>query len=83
VEGKEKLPNLKLDGFKKHLGKRKALVTHPKIVMGEYYQSFENRHQKNERIHVIQGLESILQLMLNERRAKEKKKFSLWQFSTF
>jgi len=42
VEGKEKLPNLKLDGFKKHLGKRKALVTHPRIVMGEYYQSFEN-----------------------------------------
>jgi hypothetical protein len=42
VEGKEKLPNLQLDSLQKHSGKRKALVTHSRIVIGEYYQILEN-----------------------------------------
>jgi len=53
VEGKEKLPNPKLDDLQKHSSKRKILVVHLGVVVGEYYQSSENRHQKNERIHVI------------------------------
>jgi hypothetical protein len=42
VEGKEKLLNPKLDNLQKHSNKRKTLVAHLKVVMGEYYQSFES-----------------------------------------
>jgi len=42
VEGKEKLLNPKLDDFQKHLGKRKILVVHLRVAMGEYYQSSKN-----------------------------------------
>ncbi len=44
VEGKEKFLNPKLDGLHKHLGKRKALIAHLKVVVCEYYQSFENQY---------------------------------------
>jgi hypothetical protein len=46
VEGKEKLINLKLDGLHLHLGKRKSLIVHLKVEVGEYYQSSESQHQK-------------------------------------
>jgi hypothetical protein len=42
VEGKEKLQNPKLDGLQKHSSKKKTLVAHSKVVVGEYYQSFES-----------------------------------------
>jgi hypothetical protein len=44
VEGKEKLLNFKLDDLHKHLSKRKVLVVHPKVVVGEYYQSSKSQH---------------------------------------
>jgi len=53
VEGKEKLVNLKLNGLHKHLGERKVLIVHPRVAVGEYYQSFESQHQKNKRMYVI------------------------------
>jgi hypothetical protein len=59
VEDKEKFLNPKLDGLQKHLRKRKVLVVHLGVAMGEYYQIFESQHQKNERIHVIQGPQSV------------------------
>ncbi len=40
VEDREKLLNLKFDGLQKHLGKRKVLVVHLGVAMGEYYQIF-------------------------------------------
>jgi hypothetical protein len=48
----------------------KAMIVHPKIVVGEYYQSSKSQHYKNERIHVIQGPQSILQSVLNGGRAE-------------
>ncbi len=42
VEGKEKLLNPKLDNLQKHSSKRKNLVVHQRVVMGEYYQSSES-----------------------------------------
>ncbi len=44
VEGKEKLLNPKLDGLNKHLGKRKSLVVHSGVAVGEYYQIKKNQH---------------------------------------
>jgi len=46
VEGKEKLLNLKLDGLNKHLGKRKSLVVHLGVAVGEYYQSLKTNIRK-------------------------------------
>ncbi len=40
VEDREKLLNPKFDGLQKHLGKRKVLVVHLGVAMGEYYQIF-------------------------------------------
>jgi hypothetical protein len=40
--GKEKLLNPKLDDFQKHSSKRKILVVHLRVAMGEYYQSSKN-----------------------------------------
>jgi hypothetical protein len=83
VEDREKLLNPKFDGLQKHLGKRKVLVVHLGVAMGEYYQIFLSQHKKNERIHVIQGPQ-LIQLVLNGGRAETKRNiFSLWQFSTF
>jgi hypothetical protein len=53
VEGKEKLLNPKLNGLQKHLGERKVLIVHPRVAVGEYYQSFGSQHQKNKRMYVI------------------------------
>jgi hypothetical protein len=51
------------------------LIARSKVEVGEYYQSLKSQHQENERIHVIQGLKSIMQLMLNGGRTKKKKKY--------
>jgi hypothetical protein len=40
VEDREKLLNPIFDGLQKHLGKRKVLVVHLGVAMGEYYQIF-------------------------------------------
>jgi hypothetical protein len=43
-----------------------------------------NIKKLNENIHVIQGPQSSLQLVLNGGRAEKKRNiFNLWQFSTF
>ncbi len=46
------------------------MITCHGVAMGNYYQSNQSQHQKNERIHTIQRLHSIVQLMLNGGRAK-------------
>jgi hypothetical protein len=51
------------------------LIARSKVEMGEYYHSLKSQRKKNEGIHVIQGLESIMQLMLNGGRTKKKKKY--------
>ncbi len=62
VEGKEKLLNLKLDGLQKHSS------CSSKNYMGEYYQIFESRHQKNERIFYSRFIISY-SIILNGGRA--------------
>jgi hypothetical protein len=84
VEVKEKLLNPKLDGLQKHFGRQRSLITHPRIAMGNYYQINQSQHQKNERIHTIQGPHSIVQLMINGGRAEKIiNMFNLWQCSTY
>jgi hypothetical protein len=45
---RKKLLNLKLDGLQKHVGKEKALTPHPRILVGDYYISNDNQHQRKE-----------------------------------
>jgi hypothetical protein len=71
VDIKEKLLNPKLDGLQKHFGRQRSLITHPRVAMGNYYQSNRSQHQKIEGIHIIQGPRSTVQLMFNGGRAKK------------
>jgi hypothetical protein len=54
--------------------KRKALIPHPRVLVGDYYISNDNQHQKNERVHVNQGPYSIVELVVNGRKAEKEKK---------
>ncbi len=81
VEVKEKLLNPKLDGLQKHFGRQISLITHPRVAVGNYYQSNQSQHRKNERIHTIQGPHFIVQLMFNGGWAENM--FNLWQCSTY
>jgi hypothetical protein len=38
----------------------KILIDHQRVLMGEYYINNDSKHQKNERVHAIQGLELML-----------------------
>lgn len=73
VEDKEKLLNLKLDGLQKHVGEEKALTSHPKNLVGDYYINNDNQHQRNERVHVNQGSYSIVELVVNGKKVEKKK----------
>jgi len=42
VEGKDKLLNPKLDGLQKHAGKKKPLILHPWLLVGDYYIMIAN-----------------------------------------
>ncbi len=46
------------------------MITRPRVAVGNYYQSNQSQHQKNDRIHTIQHFHSIVQLMLNGGRAE-------------
>jgi hypothetical protein len=71
-----------LDGLQKHAKKGKALIPHPRVLVGDYYISNDNKHQRNERVHVSQGPYSIIELVANGRKVKKgRKKSNLWQFS--
>lgn len=52
--------------------------------MGNYYQSNQSQHQKNERIHTIQGPHFVAQLMFNGGRPIIIiNMFNLWQCFTY
>jgi hypothetical protein len=84
VEWREKLLIPKLDGFDKHSGRTKCKHAKPKLKVGEYYTSPHSQHEKNEHIYGITGLDSILEQVLNSKRAKKRKNTSsLFLFSIF
>jgi hypothetical protein len=37
-----------LDGLQKHAKKGKALIPHPRVLVGDYYISNDNQHQRKE-----------------------------------
>jgi hypothetical protein len=81
VENKNKLLNPKLDGLQKHVGKKKALVFRPRVLVGDYYISNDSQHQRNERVHANQVPNSIVDLVVHGRKVEKRKKLSsLWQF---
>jgi len=82
VEDKDKNLNLKLDGLQKHASKKKTLILHPGILVGDYYIDNDSQHQWNERVHPTWGPDSITNLVVNGGKAEKKKKLSnLWQSS--
>jgi hypothetical protein len=84
VEWREKLLVPKLDGFYNHSGRRKCKHAKPGLKVGEYYTSLHNQHAKNECIYGIIGLDSILEQVLNVKKAKKRKNTSsLLLFSIF
>jgi hypothetical protein len=74
VEGKDKLLNPKLDGLRMHVGKRKALIPHPRLLVGDYYINNDSQHQRNDKVHANQALESIAKLVVHGGKAKKKNK---------
>ncbi len=69
VEGKDKILNLKLDGFQKHVGKRKAIIFHPRVLAGESYINNDWQHQRNERAYASRGPNFIVELVVNGGKA--------------
>jgi hypothetical protein len=51
VEGKDKFLNPKLDGMQMHVGKKKALVPCPRLLVGDYYINNDSQHQRNDKVH--------------------------------
>jgi hypothetical protein len=46
-----------------------------RVKGSEYYTSPHSQHAKNEHIYGITSLDSILEQVLNAKRAKKKKKY--------
>jgi hypothetical protein len=44
VEGKDKKINRKLDGLQKHASKKKTLIPHPRVLVGDYYINNDSQH---------------------------------------
>jgi hypothetical protein len=73
VEGKDKLVNPKLDGLQMHVGKKKTLIPHPRLLVGDYFTNNDSQHQRNGRVHANQAPESIAYLVVHGGKVKKKK----------
>jgi hypothetical protein len=62
--------------FKMHIGKKKALIPCPRLLVGDYYINNDSQHQRNDKVHTNQVPDSIAKLMVHGRKAKKKKKLS-------
>jgi hypothetical protein len=62
-----------LDTFLKHASHHKAMVATFDVPVGDWYYNNDATHNKNERIYMGKGKESILSLVQSKVHANSKK----------
>jgi hypothetical protein len=83
IEQREKILVPKLDGLKKHSGRRMCKVAHLIRVLGKFYISLDSQHVRNEKIYAITGHDGIQLQVEKHIRLKRKRKNNLLPFSIF
>jgi hypothetical protein len=83
IEQRVKLLVPKLDGLRKHNGRRMYKVAHLSRVLGNSYINSDSQHVRNEKIYAITKHDGIQLQVEKHNKAKKKKKCNLLPFSIF
>ncbi len=74
IEKKDNYVPLKLDILQKHVGCSKVVVATNDVVVGEWFYYKDASHNKNKRIYIKRGNESILNMVHFDVLASHSKK---------